>query len=454
MSNLLMLLILVIAIVIIIVSTVYLKFNASVSMIIASIFVGLVTKLGPLKTVEIVSNGFGDMMIGIGIPIGLGVIFGQLLSETGAAEVIADSILKIFKGKKALFGITIAAMILCIPVFFDVVFIILLPVGMAIAKKLKLPLPLVVGCIGFGAVLGHTLIPPTPSPLAAASILNFDVGVMFLFGIILSIISIFIIVPLWEKIFKKENFWNEEKDVVEVPEMYVNEEVNQEEHQKPSTIEAFAPILITVICIIMGTIGTLMFGEGNAPLWMSVLGDKVVAMLLGAVAAYILGWKYIGKDRSEDTANEGLKQAGTVMLITGTGGSFGAVLTEIGIGDALTALIGLESNNVIGFLIFAYLVAVAFRIAQGSATVAGITSMQIVATMMADFPIHPVYIAIACLTGACSVAHVNDSGFWVVTNMSGFSITGGLKTVTLPMFMATFVIFLISLILAGVFPMA
>lgn len=454
MTSSLLLINLILAIAIIIVGIVVLKFNPSISLIVASIVMGLMSGFSSLETIDIISNGFGDMMISIGLPVGFGVILGQLMSETGSAEVIADSILKVFKGKSSIFGIAFAGLVLTIPVFFDVAVIILMPIAMAVSRKTKKPLPLVIGFLVMGAAIGQSLIPPTPNPLAAAEIFGFDVGIMLIVGTIVGAITCFLSCIVYNKLFNKKGFWNPEKD--ENISLKSIEE-NLEEHQisdvknKPGALVAFLPIIVPVVCILMGTLGNAMYDE-NPPELMMFLGNKVVAMLLGAIVSYLIGWKYMGRETSDEAASRGLSTAGMVLLITGAGGAFGSIIKATDIGNVLVSSLGIDTGNSIVILLFAYCVGMVFRVAQGSGTVAGITSMQIMASMSSMIHIHPVYVAIACLAGGNSFGHVNDSGFWVSTNLAGFKVTGGLKTYTTGIFITSVFELLIVIIASAIIP--
>ena len=141
-----------------------------------------------------------------------------------------------------------------------------------------------------------------------------------------------------------------------------------------------------------------------------------------------------------------------VLLITGAGGSFSSVITATGIGNAIVSLLGTDTTSVIPAMFLAYFIGMIFRVAQGSGTVAGMTSMGIMATIAPAIGCHPVWIALACLSGGNSIGHVNDSGFWVATNMSGLTVTGGLKTYTLGSFISSVCIFVLALIGALVIP--
>ena len=184
---------------------------------------------------------------------------------------------------------------------------------------------------------------------------------------------------------------------------------------------ALLPVVIPVVCILFGTLGSAMFDE--EPLICSFLGNKLVAMTLGTLGAYLVSLPYIGRENLEKSAGEALKSAGVVLLITGAGGSFSSVITATGIGNAIVSLLGTD------------------------------TSMGIMATIAPAIGCHPVWIALACLSGGNSIGHVNDSGFWVATNMSGLTVTGGLKTYTLGSFISSVCIFVLALIGALVIPL-
>ena len=185
----------------------------------------------------------------------------------------------------------------------------------------------------------------------------------------------------------------------------------------------------------------------------ALLGNKIFALLMGALSAYLIAWKFIGFKAAEVSASKSLGTAGVALAITGAGGSFGAVIAATNIGQALLDTLHINPGNVIMMCLFAYFIGFIFRVAQGSGTVAGITAMTIMATMSANVPVHPVYLAMAALAGGISIGHVNDSGFWVCTNLSGFTVTGGLKTYTLPIFIVSVFTLICTLIGATVFPM-
>ena len=193
---------------------------------------------------------------------------------------------------------------------------------------------------------------------------------------------------------------------------------------------------------------------GFTPMIIDFLQNRITSLLLGALAAYWVASRAMTRDEIDKSGNKALESAGIVMLITGAGGSFGAVISATGIGQLIQGMIGTSTGSVLPALLIAYFVAMVLRVSLGSGTVASITAMNIMAPVVIGLPVHPVYVAIACLAGGCSLGHVNDSGFWVVTNMSGFNLTGGVKSYSLSCIVMSLTYLILLVIMSAVYPMA
>lgn len=422
---------LIISIVVILISIMKLKLSPVIGLIFGSLVMGLGCGMNLLDTATTIGTGFGDLMAGIGLPIGLGVILGKLLEENGGARVIAETLVAKAGEKYALYALGFAGFLLAIPVFFDITFIILVPLAIEVSKTLKKPLPYAIGAVTIGAAGAHTLVPPTPNPLAAAQIFHFDLGIMLGVGAVVCLFVYIIGTTIYFKMLDK-GFWNKEKDETGILEMSESKPIPE---GAPSFGMALIPLLLPVVCILLDTVSTA-FGVDSAVL--SFLADKTIAMLLGTLAAYLISIKSIGKNL-ESVANKAVADSGIVLLITGAGGSFGAVISATGFADIIAESFTSIGTSPVVLVLFAFIIAVVFRIALGSGTVASITSMNIMAGFASMTTLHPVFIALACLAGGISIGHVNDSGFWVVTNMSGYTVKGGLKSYTLAgIFIAVF----------------
>lgn len=426
---------LVLSIAVIMLLIIVLKVNPAISLVLGAILLGIMSGQTLMDTINAINTGFGNMLGSIGLPIGFGIILGQLLSDCGGANVIADKLVTVFPEKYALYAIALAGFILSIPVFFDVTFVILIPIGIALMKKLNKSLPYIVGCITLGAGTAHSLVPPTPNPLAAASAeyFNFDLGIMILTGIIIGIFVILFGVTIYVKILDS-GLWNVERDETgegpSVAEMAAPQ-------NPPTFFWSMVPIVLPVVLIIANTLCDTMMGE--APAIIAFLGSKTMSLLCGALAAFLICTKALSLEAAEKSASESLKSAGIVFLITGAGGALSAVISLAGINDAIVRLIGGLSSNVFVVLLIAWLIGVVFRWITGSGTTASLTAMSIMVSMASAVAIHPVFLAMACLDGAMFGCTINDSGFWIVTNMSGFSVTGGAKTYTLAEIVASLI---------------
>ena len=440
---------LIVSIAIILILILKFKVNPTISMVIASLYMGLSCKLGLVGTVESINSGFGNLMTGIGFPIGFGIMMGQILEDSGAAESLARFILKIFPGKKAPWALGITAFLLSIPVFFDVTFVILIPLGIAVAKKTKKPLPYFAGAIAIGGVSSQTFVPPTPNPLASASILGFDLSYIIVVGMLVGLLSAMVAMFIWFKLLDRPKFWNVEKDETGMLEITVT---NNDDKNLPSPWSAFIPIILPVICILIGSFWPVVTGN-EAPALVSFFAQKTIAILVGLLAAYLILVKRMGLSSIGDSVSKSLKQAGVVLLITGAGGAFGSVIQATNIGEVLVSGLTEGETSTILILCVTFLIGVLFRVAQGSGTVASITAMTIMASVAGSAGCHPVYIAIAALAGGNFIGHVNDSGFWVVTNMSGASVTGGFKIYTLNTVTLNGMAFILCLIGATLMPL-
>ena len=425
------------------------KINPVISMILASLYMGISCSLGFMDTITSINSGFGSLMTGIGFPIGFGILMGQILEDSGAAESLAKSILKAFPGKKAPWALGLTAFLLSIPVFFDVTFVILIPLGIAVAKETKRPLAYFAGAIAIGGVSSQTFVPPTPNPLAAATILNFDLSYIIIAGTIVGLAAAVFSMFVWFRMLDRPGFWDPNKDETGLLDM---DAAVVHRLDLPSPWAAVIPICLPVLAILIGSFWPVVTGS-DAPVVIQFISQKTIAILLGLLAAYVILLKRMGWGGLNESVSKSLKQAGVVLLITGAGGAFGAVIQATNIGEVLIAGLTEGQSSTMLILCLTFGIGVLFRVAQGSGTVASITAMTIMASVAPSAGCHPVYIALAALAGGNFIGHVNDSGFWVVTNLSGASVTGGLKTYTWNTITLAGMAFILSLVGATVLPM-
>lgn len=421
------------------------KLNPAIALILGALLLGVITKMPILDVVNGINQGFGDLLMAIGFPIGFGIILGQLVSDCGGANVIANSMVKLFPESKAIYAVAIAAFILSIPVFFDVTFVILIPIGVALMKKINKHIGYIVGAISIGAGVAHTLVPPTPNPLAAAEIFNFDLGYMILAGVLIGLLIVIIAVTIYCKILDR-GLWKADKDetghgISDLKEITLD--------NAPSFGVSMIPIILPIITILLNTITSSIMGEGQ-PIIFQFLGNKTISLLIGALSAYVIATRTIGSKKSEVSATKALESAGIVFLITGAGGSYSKIIRLTGVDNAIVDLVTNISSSLIVVLLISYILGLAFRQITGSGTVASLTTMTIMSSVAATVSVHPVFIALACLSGALFGGTVNDSGFWIVSNMCGLKFTGGVKTYTIGQIIASIIAIILIVVTASV----
>lgn len=405
------------------------KLNAAIALVLGSILMGVLSGITTLETIDGINAGFGSMLKGMGLPIGFGIILGELVSASGGAKVIADKIVRAFPKEKAIYAIGLAAFVLAIPVYFDVTFVILIPIGMALMKEINKSMAHIAGAITIGAAAAHTMVPPTPAPLAAGEIFGFDTGLMIAVGGILGLIGVFVVIKIYTTILDKSaKFWKPESDVATEAIVVKDENANV---KKPSFAVAMLPIVLPIIMIIVNTVANSMLGDAEPEVF-KFIGDKTTALLAGAIVAYIIAARSMGQKAAEKAATDSLSSAGIVFLITGAGGAFSNIITITGVSGAISDIVSGLTSNVFVVIIISYFVGLLIKQVTGSGTVSAITSMTIMSSVAPAVALPPVFIAMACLSGTLFGATVNDSGFWIVTNMCGLKFTGGVKTYTIP----------------------
>lgn len=435
---------LLIAIVIILVLILKAKQNPVIAMFVGALYMGIFSGAGLVGTVDAIVAGFGSTMTGIGISVGFGIILGQIVADTGAVQSIANSVIKAFGEKRADTAMGATGFIVSIPVFYDVGYVILVPLARMLAKSTKRDIAAFIGCLVAGLGIAHTFIPPTPGPLTGAELLSIDVGQVILFGLIIGIPTFLLTIFIYKNIFlKRKGFFNEACFDKNYAEMKAAED--EEVRQLPGFFKAMLPIIIPIILIVLGTVSTAVLGEGNVPEWINFISNKNVAMFIGVLSSFFLARGILNLEQLAKSVDKSLASAGMVLLITGMGGGLGNVLTVVGAGDAILNII---QNFNIPPLVFIWLIAGLLRMAQGSGTVAMITSIGLVVPMMPSLDVSPVLLAMASFSGSLLCAHVNDSGFWVSAKIAGLSTVGGLKTYTLICFLESVISFVFILLLS------
>ncbi len=382
------------------------------------ICVGMPTDL-ILKSIK---DGFGGVLGNIGLLILLGVTIGTFLEKTGGAMVLAQKVLSWIGEKSIMLAMMLSGWILSIPVFGDSTFIMMNPISKSLSFKGKVPYAATTVALALGATASHSLVPPTPGPIAAAGIINADLGMVIFWGIVVSLISL---VPCYYFVKKYVT-------KIELEPKFAEGEQQESSGKKPSAFKSFLPIIFPLLLIILASVASYPskpFGENQLTDIILFLGTPIIALLLGAFLSFTLPEKF---DRqvlsSTGWIGDSLVIAAPVILITGAGGIFGKMLQNSGIADIVTSNMSTANWGI--FLPF--IIAFFLKTAQGSSTVAMITTASIIApilgTLGLDSETMRVFAVLAIGAGAIAISHANDSFFWAVTQLSGLTIKEGNKS--------------------------
>lgn len=409
-----------IAVAIILALIIWLDIDPAVSLIIGALYMGIASGLGLNQTVQAISEGFASLMQGIGIPIIFGIMIGMLLARCGGARKIAMTLTDVVPDRFVPYALGLSGAIIAVPVFFDVAFLVLIPMVIALWQDTEISYPLIIGSLVIGAAGAHTFVPPTPNPLAAPELLGFSLGQMMLAGLLVGFPAVVLAIAVYSRII--DRIWDAEDDLSDIP----FDEQDEGLDRSPSFSASLLPIVTPIFLILLQTTASAITGEPNA--YLNFLGSRIIALLVGLLIAIVVYVSVMGRDDLSDTFSEAVRPAGIVLAITGAGGAFGYVIQQTEAASALVDLIGVSGDGVV-IVVLAFVIGLIMRVAQGSGTVAGITAMTIVAGIQTTVPGSA--LALASLSGGISVGHLNDSGFWVVTELAGLEVTGGLKTYTL-----------------------
>ncbi|MEE2937024.1 MAG: SLC13 family permease [Planctomycetota bacterium] len=438
-------------------------------------------KLNGQSPVVRLTTAFGQTAGKIGILIALASVIGQCLLESGGAAVIVDRMLKLTGPKRAPEALAASSFVLGIPVFFDTVFYLMVPLARSLRQRLGKDYVLFILAILAGGSIAHSLVPPTPGPLLVAGIIGVDIATMMLAGLVIggcsSLLSLAAarlinrlvdvpLRPLGEEEaepksegagFKGANQLADSEDRVTGGEPSAAPDSNPI-GTSPSLVAALLPIALPVLLIGLGSAIRFMMESGilsssGVVDVLASLGDKNIALGVGVVFALMLK-KHCPASKRSSVVSRSLAAGGNIILITAAGGAFGAMLRQAGIEQAVGGL----THGVPGIMILplAFVVTASIRTLQGSATVAMITAAGVLQgfAQPETLPFHPVYLAMAIGAGSKPVSWMTDSAFWVITRMSGMTEAEGLRVVSPMSICLGFSALLFTMLFAVFFPFA
>lgn len=412
---------LVISIILIVLGTVKWKVHPFIVLLLVAILYGFGVGMPVEQILTSINEGFGGTLGKIGLLIVLGSIIGAFLENSGGAYSLAESVLKIIGKKRVPTAMGILGYFVSIPVFADSGFILLSPLAKSLSKKAGITLASSATALAIGLTATHTMVPPTPGPIAAAGILNADLGMVLLLGIPVAALALIPGLIFANRYASK--FWidpNPQATEADIAELL---------RKAPGPVQASLPVLIPIFLIILKSVFAAK-GELVSPILkiIAFIGEPIIALLIGMFLSFFLPKKF---DRellsTTGWVGKALSEAAAIILITGAGGIFGKILQNSGIGDFLgTALSGVNLSLWLPFLL-----AAALKTAQGSSTVALITTASLMLPLMPgmgfDTEIEKAMVVLVIGAGSSVVSHANDSFFWVMTQLSGLDVKTGYR---------------------------
>ncbi len=443
----------------------FLRLNAFIALIVAALVVSLLAppptaaeQAEGLNQVKRVAVEFGKAAGNIGIVIALAAVIGQCMMESGAADRIVRFFLGLLGQKRVPVALMCSGFVLAIPVFFDTVFYLLVPLARSLYTQTKKNYVLCLLAIVAGGAITHTLVPPTPGPLIMAATLNIDLGTMILMGIVVGL-------PASVVGLIASSYLDRINPIPMRPVANREEPEPIPDAKLPNLFWSALPVVLPVLLITSDTLTNSLAKQGGewASFWQqakqytAVIGDANLALLLAMiVAAVVYVWqRRPTKAQWVEMVEISLMSAGVIILITAAGGAFGAMLKTAQIGDTIKA--SFEGGRATGLMLLflGFGVSALLKVAQGSSTVAMITGSAMLASMIdpATLGYHPVYLALAIGSGSLIGSWMNDSGFWIYAKMGGLTETEALRTWTILLIILGVTSMAVTVVLVQVLPL-
>ncbi|MGW8381040.1 gluconate:H+ symporter [Streptomyces sp. ODS28] len=399
------------------------RLHAFLALTLGTLVLGSVAAAAPDKTIEAFTTGLGDTVSDVGVLIALGAILGKLLADSGGADQIVDTILAKAKTSRMPWAIALIAGIIGLPLFFEVGIVLLIPVVLLVAKRGNFSLMR----IGVPALAGlsvmHALVPPHPGPLAAIGAIHANLGVTLALGVLVGIPTLIIAGPLFGKVAAR---WVD----VSPPEGLTPERPSESLERRPGFGPTVCTVLLPVVLMLLKALGDIVIDdpENHVQRVLDVIGSPLIALLVAVLVALFTLGRAAGfsKDRLGESVGSGLGPIAGILLIVGAGGGFKETLIELGIGDMI---LDFSKEWSIPAILLGWLIAVAIRLATGSATVATISAAGLVAPLATDMnTAHAALLVLAVGAGSVFFSHVNDAGFWLVKEYFGMNVGQTIKT--------------------------
>ncbi|WTB84797.1 GntP family permease [Streptomyces cellulosae] len=399
------------------------KLHAFLSLTIGSLALGAFAGAPLDKVITSFSTGLGSTVAGVGVLIALGAILGKMLADSGGADQIVDTILAKAGGRSLPWAMVLIASVIGLPLFFEVGVVLLIPVVLMVAKRGNYSLMR----IGIPALAGlsvmHGLVPPHPGPLVAIDAVGANLGVTLALGVLIAVPTVVIAGPVFSKYAAR---WVD----VPAPERMIPQRPSEDLERRPGFGATLATILLPVVLMLAKALVDIVIDdpEHHVQRVFDVIGSPLIALLAAVlVGIFTLGMPAgFSKERISSLVEKGLAPIAGILLIVGAGGGFKQTLIDTGVGQMI---LDISEDWSIPALLLAWLIAVAIRLATGSATVATVSAAGLVAPLAADMSTaHAALLVLAIGAGSLFFSHVNDAGFWLVKEYFGLNVGQTIKT--------------------------
>lgn len=397
------------------------KVNGFIALVFVSAAVGIAEGMKPLAVINSIQNGIGGTLGGLAMILGFGAMLGRLISDTGAAQRIASSLIHFFGKQRIQWALVITGMVVGLAMFYEVGFVLLLPLVFTVVAAADLPL-LYVGIPMVAALsVTHCFLPPHPGPTAIATIYNANLGVTLIYGLIIAIPTVIIAGPLFSRLLKK--FERTPPQGLFNPKIFTEQEM-------PGFFISITVAIIPVILMALAAVAEMSMAKGaSLRLLFEFVGHPAVALF----AAIVLGIFTLGLrnghsiEKVMDTLGDSIPAIAMIIFIIAGGGALKQVLVDSGVGRFIAEAM---RGSTLSPLVMCWCVAALLRIALGSATVAAITTAGIVLPIIAVTHADPALMVLATGSGSVIASHVNDPGFWLFKGYFNLSVTETLQTWT------------------------
>ncbi|GAB3300984.1 GntP family permease [Epidermidibacterium keratini] len=421
-----------IAIIAAIVLIIRFKVDPVISLIIACIYLGLASGVGAAGTVEQITVGFGDIMLEVGLLIGFGVLIGALLHSMGTFSDLVRVIARKM-GRKLPYAMAATLTAIFPSIYVDVQVVLAAPMAKESAPAVdrRIGLPWLAGAMSIGILSGYVFVAPGLAAVSVAGLIDVPLGTYLIYGVPIGLITSLVTVLIF-RVLLSRGFWKPATDLDETTVDAEDEDAQPIVSERAANLSLFTrllPILIPLVLIAVAAFAEL-FGFSNSVI--AFLGDANIALFIGLLLAFALARMTMGVDATDAALGTGFHTTGEILLITGVGGSLGAVIAASGLDETLKGFFSADQNApVFVTIVLAWLIAAVLHLAIGSISVGAIAAAGIIGPIAGTLNVNPVIIALSIAAGALFALHVNSNFFWMFKSLLGLSTKGALKTLTL-----------------------